>query len=261
MIWWLVDPVRARAERQGIADLAEQVGWLRNVRWYITDGVALTVDFDIEHDGETVALKMTYGSFHPNGPPMVVPRDEKQWLSNHQFGPGGNLCLEYRADNWQTTITGAMMIESAHRLIAGQRKVDGGQLLSEHYQSIGQRTRGHRFRFILTPEAEERLSAIADGQCVEIGLSEKIHAETITTTVTEVDGERVPGAWPSGIREVLKRGYAIRLLAGAELPRSNEEGIKTLLEFLGLATVREVAVTPGGELDLVLMSGVLGALF
>ena len=255
MIWWLVDPTRARAERQGIADLAEHVGWLRDVRWYSTDGFSLTVDFDIEHDGETVPLKMTYGSFHPNGPPMVVPRDEKQWLSSHQFGPGGNLCLEYRADNWQTTITGAMMIESAYRLIAGERKDNGDPLPSEHYQSTGQRARGHRFRFILTPEAEERLSAIADGQCVKISLSEKFHAETIMTTVTEVDGQAVPGAWPSGIREILKRGYAIRLPAGTELPRSNEEGIRTLLENLGLAEVRDQVVTPGAEMDLILMAG------
>ena len=33
MIWWLENPTRARSERQGVAELAERVSWLKGVRW------------------------------------------------------------------------------------------------------------------------------------------------------------------------------------------------------------------------------------
>ena len=45
MIWWLENPGRARSERQSVAELAERVSWLKNLRWYLSDGAALAVDF------------------------------------------------------------------------------------------------------------------------------------------------------------------------------------------------------------------------
>src|SRR5258707_15215254 len=135
MIWWLENPTRARSERQSVADLAERVNWLRGVRWYLSNGAAFVVDFEIEHDGESVPLTMTYAEFPPNAPPIVVPRDGSR-LSSHQYGVGGNLCLEYRADNWETAITRAMMIESAHPVTARERDVDAPALPSAHYVSI-----------------------------------------------------------------------------------------------------------------------------
>jgi molybdopterin/thiamine biosynthesis adenylyltransferase len=253
MIWWLNNPARARAERESIADLSERVNWLTGVRWYLSDSAALSVDFEIEHDGKSFPLTMTYASFHPNAPPIVLPRDGSR-LSSHQYGAGGNLCLEFRADNWVTTVTGAMMVESAHRLIAGERDADGHELPSAHHVSIGQSVRGSNFRFLLTPAAEERLKSIEPGQCVEIGVAEKIHAETITTTVTEIDGVADLGAWPSGIRESAKRGHAVRLPSGMPLPASTQDGIIKLLDDLGLLAVRVQALATGGEMDLVLVT-------
>lgn len=254
MIWWLENPTRARLERQSVADLAECVSWLGGVRWYLSNGAALAVDFEIEHDGESVPLTMTYAEFHPNAPPIVVPRDGSR-LSSHQYGPGGNLCLEYRADNWETAITGAMMIESAHRLITGERDVDGPELPSAHYVSIGQSVRGSPFRFLVTPSLEERLKAIEPGQSVEIGVAEKYYAETFTVTIIELDGATDMRAWPAEIRETTKRGYAIRLPAGTRMPAAAQDSIAGLLDDLGLATLHEQVVAATGEMDLVMISG------
>jgi hypothetical protein len=33
----------------------------------------------------------------------------------------GNSCLEYRADNWNPSVTGAMMMASTYRVLAGER--------------------------------------------------------------------------------------------------------------------------------------------
>jgi molybdopterin/thiamine biosynthesis adenylyltransferase len=253
MIWWHENPTRARSERQGVAELAERVGWLKGVHWRLSDGAALAVDFEIEHDGGSVPLTMTYAEFHPNSPPIVLPRDGSR-LSNHQYGAGGNLCLEYRADNWETTITGAMMIESAHRLIAGERDADGPELPSAHAVSLGQSVRGSYFRFLLTREMEERLKAIAPGQSVEIGVAEKFYAETCTVTIAEFDGVTDGRAWPAGIRETTKRGHAIRLPQGTAMPAATQTGIADLLGALGLDALRDAALATNGEMDLVLVS-------
>ncbi len=254
MIWWLENPARARSERQGVAELAERVSWLRNVRWYLSNSAALAVDFEIDHDGQSVPLTMSYAEFHPNAPPIVVPRDGSR-LSSHQYGAGGNLCLEHRADNWQTTITGAMMIESAHRLIVGERDVDGPELPSAHSVSLGQSVRGSYFRFLLTSPLAERLNAIEPGQSVEIGIAEKYHAETFTVMIAEIDGATDVRAWPPGIRETTKRGHAIRLPAGSAMPAATQVSIANLLGDLGFATLREQVLAASGEMDLVLVSG------
>lgn len=254
MIWWLENPARARSERQSVADLAERVNWLKSVRWYLSDGAALAVDFEIDHDGRSVPLSMTYPEFHPNAPPIVIPRDGSR-LSSHQYGPGGNLCLEHRADNWVTTVTGAMMIESAHRLIAGERDVDAPELPSAHYVSLGQSVRGSFFRFLMTPPLEERLKAMEPGQSIEIGIAEKYHAETFTVTCTEIGGATDVRAWPAGVRETTKQGHAIRLPAGTTIPAATRESIASLLGDLGLTTLQEQALAATGEMDLVLVSG------
>jgi molybdopterin/thiamine biosynthesis adenylyltransferase len=253
MIWWLEDPTRARGERQSIADLAEREGWLKSVRWYVSEGAALCVDFEIDHDGQSFPLTMTYATFHPNAPPIVVPRDGTR-LSSHQYGVGGNLCLEYRADNWETTITGAMMVESTHRLIAGERDADGQELPSAHHVSIGQSVRGSGFRFLVTASAEERLKAMEPGQSLEIGIAEKFLGQTFTVTITEIDGVTNVGAWPSGIREVIKRGHAVRLPAGMLMPAGTEEGIGKFLDDLGLTSIREQALAAGRDFDIVVVS-------
>jgi molybdopterin/thiamine biosynthesis adenylyltransferase len=253
MIWWLYNPGCVRAERQSIADLAERVSWLSGLRWYLSDGAALSVDFEINQDGQRFPLTMTYATFHPNAPPIVIPRDGTH-LSSHQYGTGGNLCLEFRADNWETAITGAMMIESAHRLIAGERDVDGPELPSAHHISIGQSVRGSHFRFLVTTPVEERLKAIGPGQTMEISVAEKFHADTVTVTITEIDGVTNIGAWPSSIRERVKRGHAVRLPRGMLMPPMTQHSILKLLDDLGLTAIREQAMTTGEEMDLVIVS-------
>lgn len=253
MIWWLENPARARSERQTVADLAERVSWLRGVRWFLSDGAALAVDFEIEHDGDSIPLTMTYAEFHPNAPPIVLPRDGSS-LSIHQYGTGGNLCLEYRADNWETTINGAMMIESARRLIAGERDVDGPELPSAHTLSVGQSVRGSFVRFLLTQPTEERLKAMEHGQSIEIGIAEKYHAETLTVTIAEIDGVADARAWPTGIRETAKRGHAVRLPQRTTMPAAAQDSIANLLGDLGYAPLHEQALAASGDMDLVLVT-------
>src|SRR6266536_1362291 len=52
----------------------------------------------------------------------------------------GNSCLEYRADNWDPPVTGAMMMASTYRLLAGERPAADkrARVLSAHDTSLGQ---------------------------------------------------------------------------------------------------------------------------
>ncbi|MYZ42503.1 ThiF family adenylyltransferase [Schauerella aestuarii] len=236
-----------------MADLAEQVGWLKDVRWHVSDGAALAVEFVIEHCGEDIPFAMTYAVFHPNCPPIIVPRDGRR-ISGHQYGVGGNLCLEYRADNWETTITGAAMIESAHRLIAGEHHSDGPELPSAHTVSIGQSVRNSVLRFLITQPVEDRLKMMEHGQAIEVSFAEKFHAETLTVTITEMDGASNVRAWPAGVRETAKQGHAIRLPKDIAVPEAVQEDIADLLGDLGFAELREKALGTTGEMDLVLVS-------
>jgi molybdopterin/thiamine biosynthesis adenylyltransferase len=196
MAWWITDPVRARSEQAAVAELAEGAGWLSGIRWYVGDGLALCVDFDVSHRAENFSLTMTYSALHPHAPPRVVPRDGGR-LSGHQYADG-QMCLEYRPDNWLPSISGAMLIASTHRLIAGERGEGNRRVPSAHHVTLGQRTRGQPFRFLLMPEAERRLASIPGGTSVEALLSERKRTRTFVSTLVAMDGETVLGAWEPG---------------------------------------------------------------
>jgi hypothetical protein len=87
----------------------------------------------------------------------------------------GNSCLEYRADNWDPPVTGAMMMASTYRLLAGERPAADKRalVLSAHHTSLGQELRNVACRFLLTPALWTYVSGLLagsyrDGQVVEI---------------------------------------------------------------------------------------------
>ena len=139
MIWWIAQPSRARSEGFAIDALQEQHEWLRNVEWTFGKGGSLSANFEIERLGRLIPLMISYPRFFPDMPPQVFPRDEIR-LSSHQWGAGGELCLEYRPDNWDPAFTGAMMIESAYRLLQGEEPAQGvaARVESAHATTVGQ---------------------------------------------------------------------------------------------------------------------------
>jgi len=161
MSWWITNTSRAKSEQIALAQLAETTGWLVGVNWRLHDNLQLTVDFDMRHDRESFELSMVYPSTFPDTPPMVLPRDGSR-LSRHQYGAGGELCLEFRPDNWEPSITGAMMVESAYRLISGERPPgdEEGVVPSAHQASVGREVRGEFARFVLARGAVDALSSL-----------------------------------------------------------------------------------------------------
>ncbi|MES0881812.1 ThiF family adenylyltransferase [Roseibium sp. SCP14] len=172
MIWWLENRDRARAEKAAFTALQEEHDWLKNVRVKHLDNLQLCVDVEILHGGEKFALAVIYPITFPDTPPIVLPHGEIQ-LSAHQYGPGGELCLQWRPDNWDPAVTGAMMVESAHGLIAAERSAEGEATAvpSEHRSSLGAELRFETWRLMVPEGAWSSLEGQLPEAVFEISLT------------------------------------------------------------------------------------------
>ena len=202
MIWWASLPSRARSERLGITELEERSAWLGKVTWRITPEGRLCADFEIEKPGEAVPLTMTYPSFFPEVPPQVTSRDGIR-LSGHQYGIAGELCLEYRPDNWHPSYTGAMMIESAHRLLAGETPAPNtvAEVASAHRTTIAQDVRRETMRLVVSTSAISTLGTLPLYQVLDAEVVEHLAA----------------GHWLAFLSRVID-GDTVRFDALADLP-------------------------------------------
>jgi molybdopterin/thiamine biosynthesis adenylyltransferase/ubiquitin-protein ligase len=229
MIWWTSLPSRARSERHGITELEEQSAWLSNLSWRITAEGRLCADFEIEKLGEVVPLTMTYPSFFPEMPPQITSRDGVR-LSGHQYGPSGELCLEYRPDNWDPSYTGAMMIESAHRLLTGEEPTSGSpaEVLSAHRTTIGQEVRKETLRFVVSPAAGAALAGLQQYRFYDAEVVEHLVAGHWLAFPSKVfDGETVCWDASASLPKYRKRkGLFVRIDA------SFRSKIKAEFDFL-----------------------------
>lgn len=222
MIWWTDLPTRARAERQAVADLAETADWLQAVKWRLNDDLQFVADFDVVQLSETYPLSLTYPHFFPAVPPQVTPRDGKR-ISGHQYGAGGELCLEYRPDNWEPHFTGTMMIESAHRLLSGETLHDGeaADVASAHRQTAAQEVRNTKFRFILDAVLLETLIAQPPCQPQPFTLDEHFSAKHWLAHPRWLGAPDEPPLWsaPPPLSNPRSRdGFAIRLPDEVDVP-------------------------------------------
>lgn len=228
MIWWTSLPSRARSERLGITELEERSSWLSEIAWRLTSEGRLCADFAIEKAGEIVPLTMTYPSFFPEMPPQITSRDGVR-LSGHQYGPSGELCLQYRPDNWDPSYTGAMMIESAHRLLTGEEPVSGtaAEVLSAHRTTIGQEVRKETLRLIVSAAASSALAALRSYRYHDLELVEHL----------------IAGHWLAFPSKVID-GDAICWDASAELPNYRKrKGV-----FIRIGTEFSAKITPSYDI-------------
>lgn len=152
MKWAMDDPARFLRERGEIERLESQEDWLTTV-WTIGDGGLVAVDLDFAVHGRIFAGRMTYPDMFPSSPPYIRPRDASERWSVHQYGAGGSLCLQWRADNWQPQITGADMIRSAYELLSNEQHPEQPRVVpSAHRLTAGQAMRSTSQRFVATPE-------------------------------------------------------------------------------------------------------------
>ena len=151
-MWYLSNLARYRQEFEAVAALATEATWLMMAVWRIDEG-KLCLVADIEAHGHRYPVRMTYPANYPANPPTVRPKEANQHWSNHQFGYGGELCLEWGPDNWHDEITGSDVLLSAHKLLNIENPKDEGAspliVPSRHSLTLGQELRFTFFRFLL----------------------------------------------------------------------------------------------------------------
>lgn len=178
-MWWARHPDRFSQELKDIGDLQEQAEWLVATTPK-QSGLGLVCDFDLSVNGEVRPFTLQYHDSFPDTPPEVVPRDGRR-VSGHQYGVGGELCLEHRADNWEPSITGAMMIESAYRLLQGEapKLNERAQVASAHRTSAGQELRGTTLRFLATKDLKEYCGTLEIGEFRDLAVFEEYRVNSV----------------------------------------------------------------------------------
>ena len=229
MIWWADKPTRALAERNAVADLAEQNPWLVNVVWRLAANLQIAADFDLEIGERTILLTLVYPDFFPDATPSILPRDGVR-LSGHQYGAAGELCLEHRPDNWTPDVTGATMIESAHRLLASEQET-GEAAPSDHRTLPAQRSRGAILRFLYSREVWAGMSMVGVGQAAEAEIQEHDFAGFYAAQLSHIGSVDAP-IWT----ELRKRGYGARKLRAVivRVPEGKSVRCKTFDELMSL---------------------------
>ena len=165
MIWTVDQPDRAQRERAELEALVSRADWLIPGDWRMDTSLRQIWDAEIRIGDRNYLISLRYPNHFPHSPPLVLPRDEASRWSNHQWGAGGELCLEYGADNWHPDITGAMMIESAYRLLSTENPPSGDTQTapSRHATTLGQDLRGSHMRFVLTRAASAFIRGLSVG--------------------------------------------------------------------------------------------------
>ncbi|OXI43864.1 ThiF family adenylyltransferase [Burkholderia aenigmatica] len=173
MMWWfLTDSARFVSEQAAIDQLvAEGIG-VENARWGVSGpSLALKVDADLRIADKVRTVTMIYPLIFPNAPPVVRPIGEAADWGAHQYVVSGDLCLEYRADNWHPDLTGAVMLRSALKLMAadlGITHTSGWALPSAHQVTDGQQIRGNWCRMNLTAAGQAKLSNVTGAQPIKL---------------------------------------------------------------------------------------------
>jgi molybdopterin/thiamine biosynthesis adenylyltransferase len=170
MEWLTKYPDRFVRECAELDKLAREVDWL-TVSWSLTpEGLEVQLDMTV-HD-RVYKARMGYPAVFPNAPLYIRPRDPSEKWSSHQFGPGGSLCLQWRADNWNSEVTGADIIRSAYELLHTENiPVTPGVVPSAHRITEGQSARSSYFRSIVTNDALSVIKGLQDQVKVEIKTS------------------------------------------------------------------------------------------
>lgn len=230
MIWWLSNAGRALKEIAAINDLQQSADWLRDVK-HCLDPSGLLYDFEIVDGDTSWRLSMRYPPFFPSIPPQIFNGDGKL-ISGHQYGAAGELCLEFRPDNWDQSITGAMMIQSAYRLLSGENPNSSIDAVpSAHSLIEGQRLRGSRWRFLGGFDVLTILqSRLAPRDRATFEASEHFQDSSGLVHLTSV-GDEGARLWEKAapVMGTKYSGVAIRLPPGMSMPDTYDKAFLAIL--------------------------------
>jgi sulfur-carrier protein adenylyltransferase/sulfurtransferase len=267
MIWWIENPARSASERLAVENLVGSQSWLQIVQFRL-DGTRICWDLDIVTPRRSYPITLRYPDFFPGSPPLIFPRGVKERWSFHQYGAGGELCLEIGPDNWDETYTGADMLESAYRLLTGEEEHASGGLdvESRHKESLGQLMRTRKNRIFIPTAAHSLMAELLDFELLSATVTVMYRKGSRTfmlASIGEGDAE-----WKAPLPPVLLsstfsvKTTILRWPAGITLPNSDDvASFRTEFQTIGidLSKCECLIVVQGTDIlafDLLLSAGV-----
>jgi molybdopterin/thiamine biosynthesis adenylyltransferase len=188
MIWYFENPERFRQERGALERLASSSAWLLPGEWRVDESLRVLCDADIVTSSRTYPVTIQYPNHYPHSPPLVLPRGSSERWSAHQYGPGGELCLEFGPDNWHPELTGADMIASAYRLLQGETRSPGQQAIvpSRHATTLGQDLHRRYLRLLVTRELHDIVASLPERAVVKANVLSMHHEESAVFVITSL---------------------------------------------------------------------------
>lgn len=246
MKWALLDPKRLTLEHLQLEELSAAAEWLTASHWRINEFFQLEVDFDLLVHGSSYRATLTYPDAFPNTPAYIRPRDRSELWSGHQYGEGGSLCLEWRADNWHPGVTGADLVRSAYKLLSTEQHPETPTpVQSAHRPTQGQELSGKIHRLVATPALLKFLEDVPYDVAVPIQTETILHRSARVSIVTEVGGPAggmvrvldIPvGVGGLSVWSWAGEGFAVRSEAFHKGPTvSSVEALTELIQTAGLS--------------------------
>jgi molybdopterin/thiamine biosynthesis adenylyltransferase len=202
MKWALDNPARYFHERAEFDRLDKEEDWL-SLAWRLDSTLTVEVDIDLKVHGKTYAGTLTYPDLFPETPAYIRPRDSSEQWSIHQYGPGGSLCLKWRADNWDNRVTGAELVRQAYELLSTEQNPEQPrQVLSAHCVTPGQGMRSRVHRLICTADLIAALQLLSDGEKSGFNTNTLLHRSATVAFVSQLmqpDGSLVELGLPAGL--------------------------------------------------------------
>ncbi|MDP2333808.1 MAG: ThiF family adenylyltransferase [Reyranella sp.] len=221
MIWCIENPQRSRQEREAVAGLAGTANWLTLGEWRLDTSACLVMDADLTVGERVYPVTLRYPNHFPHTPALVLPRGTNERWSNHQYGAGGELCLEHGPDNWRPEITGADMLQSAHRLLSDENPApqQSGQVPSRHDTTLGQNLRGSQRRLLVTRALQAEIGTMPDDASWQ-GVTFCIFRDKSFVYITKSLDRGSAGSWtaPDVPVDVLAQDSIERLIAFVRWP-------------------------------------------
>ena len=165
--WFQENRERLAQELIAVERLRASVQWLIETQW-ATDGT-LFLDAVIRAHRHDYRVRMDYPTYFPAVPPTIRPTNAEFRWTGHQYGGiDGPLCLEWGADNWLESVTGAQMLESAYKLFHTENPLGLGRAEyanpapSRHHLTPGQELRFQWGRYHLGEQLQTALKSLPD---------------------------------------------------------------------------------------------------
>lgn len=240
-MWWLTEQSRLKKEREAIESLDAE--WFQNPRWYVDKQLQLNLTFDINIIRGSFSLNLTYHNTFPAGPPSIRPTDSETRLSGHQYGKGGELCLDIRNDNWTPDVTGSSMIESARRLLEAETESEDGEAVhapSAHDVPEILSLRSELKRFYVDPVARLVLND-NDLDClpIEVGIEYRSGRSIVAhlLSIGREAGDTKPLLTPEALRKLCVVQSGTIYITNTSTTKL--QGIKTLKELWNILGDRD----------------------